>query len=176
LSTRPNDAALSAFQIRPVSSDDAETLAEVARLFTEYAEWLEPFVVHTSIAEELASLPAPFSAPDGALFVGTDAGGRICGCVGMKRQSETEAEIKRLFVREACRGTGLGHALFSAAMDAACEMGYSDVLVSTIPSHMPAAAAMYARMGFAATQRFEDHTHAEVDIVYLRLDLGDWCA
>ena len=28
---------------------------------------------------------------------------------------------------------GLGRALFSAAMDVACELGYSEVLISTIP-------------------------------------------
>jgi carbonic anhydrase len=162
-------------RIRQVTAEDAEALVEVARLFGEYAEWLAPFVVHTSIAAELASLPAPFSAPDGALFVGADEGGRICGCVGVMRHSETAAEIKRLFVREECRGGGLGRALFSAALDAACERGYLDALVSTVPAHMAAAAAMYVRMGFTPTARFEDHTHAEVEIRYLRLELGDWC-
>jgi putative acetyltransferase len=163
-------------RIAPVAPDDSTTLAEVARLFSEYSEWLDPFIVHTTIAEELASLPAPFVAPGGLLLVSADADGAICGCVGVKRHSDSAAEIKRLFVREECRGTGLGRALFSAALDAACELGYAEALVSTIPSHMPQANAMYEHIGFRPTHRFEEHTHAEVDIRYLRLDLGDWCA
>lgn len=163
-------------RIRAVTPDDTEALAEVARLFAEYAEWLSPFVSHTTIAAELASFPAPFCAPDGALLVGIDAGGAMCGCVGVKRHSDSAAEIKRLFVRERCRGTGLGAELFASALDAACELGYAEVLLSTIPSHMGTANAMYERLGFEPTPRFEDHTHAEVDIRYLRLDLGDWCA
>ena len=159
-----------------VGSSDRDALAEVARLFAEYAEWLASFVVHTTVADETASLPDPFAAPGGALLVAIDGSGAICGCVGVKRHSDAAAEIKRLFVREECRGTGLGHALFSAALDAACELGYAEALVSTIPSHMPAANAMYERIGFTPTRRFEDHTHAEVEIRYLRLDLGDWCA
>jgi len=163
-------------RIRSITAKYTEAVAEVARLFAEYAEWLAPFVVRTTIAEEIASLPAPFTAPHGVLLVGADAGGAICGCVGVKRHSDSAAEIKRLFVREGCRGTGLGSALFSAALDAACELGYAEALVSTIPSRMATANAMYERIGFVPTHRFEDHTHAEVDIRYLRLDLGDWCA
>jgi GNAT superfamily N-acetyltransferase len=171
-----NAAADSGSRIIRVSGSDRGELAEVRRLFGEYAEWLASFVLHTTIDGEIASLPAPFVPPEGALLLGADAGGTICGCVGVKRHGDAAAEIKRLFVREECRGTGLGRALFSAAMDVACELGYSEVLISTIPSHMPIANAMYERIGFAPTHRFEDHTHADLDIRYLRLDLGDWCA
>ena len=169
-------AADSHTRIIRVSGTDRDALAEVRRLFGEYAEWLAAFVVHTTIADEIASLPAPFVPPDGALLVAVDASGAICGCVGVKRHSDSAAEIKRLFVRDECRGTGLGRALFSAALDVACELGYTEALISTIPSHMPTANAMYKRIGFAPTRRFEDHTHADLDIRYLRLDLGDWCA
>ena len=163
-------------RIRSITSEDPEAMAEAARLFAEYAEWLAPFVLHTTIAAELASFPAPFTPPGGVLLVGADAGGAICGCVGVKRHDDSTAEIKRLFVREGCRSTGLGAALFSAALDAACDLGYAEVVISTIPSHMARANAMYERIGFTPTDRFERHTHAEVDIRYLRLDLGDWCA
>ena len=169
-------SANSHIRIIRVSGADRDVLAEVRRLFGEYAEWLATFVVHTTIADEIASLPAPFVPPDGALLVAADPGGATCGCIGVKRHGDTAAEIKRLFVREECRGTGLGRALFAAALDVACELGYTEVLVSTIPSQMPAANAMYERIGFAPTRRFEDHTHADLDIRYLRLDLGDWCA
>ena len=164
-------------RIRTVGASDVDDLAEIARLFTQYAEWLAAFVTHSTLAEELASLPKPFAAPSGVLLgASREPVGPLCGCVGVKRHSDSACEIKRLFVREACRGARLGEALFSAALDEACDMGYAEALVSTIPSHMPAANAMYERFGFVPTHRFEDHTHAEVEIRYLRLDLGDWCA
>jgi putative acetyltransferase len=164
-------------RVRTVAPDDVESLSEVTRLFTEYAEWLAPIVARTTIALEIASLPAPFAPPDGRLLVASaQPGGAICGCVGVKRHSDSAAEIKRLFVREGCRGIGLGRSLFLVALDAACELGYEEALVSTIPSHMATANAMYERLGFEPTQRFERHTLAEVDLRYLRLELGDWCA
>ena len=41
---------------------------------------------------------------------------------------------------------------------------------------MPEANAMYERLGFVATDCFEDHTHAEVDMRYLRYALSEWCS
>jgi carbonic anhydrase len=158
-----------------VTSADGASLDQVRDLFTEYAEWLSPFVTRSAIAEELRSLPAPFVVPDGVLLAACDSDGRLCGCVGVKRHSETECEIKRLFVRPECRGTGLGYALFSTALDAACEVGYEVALVSTIPSFMPEANAMYERLGFERTDCFEDHTHADAEISYLSYSLSDWC-
>lgn len=167
--------ASSGTRIEPIGRDDESSIIQTRALFTEYAEWLSPFVTASTIAEELASLPAPYEPPDGRLLVVRDAAGLVCGCVGLKRHSEKECEIKRLFVRPDCRGTGLGYALFSAALDAACELGYDDVLVSTIPAYMDQANRMYERLGFTATECFEDHTHAAVDIRYLRYDLAEWC-
>jgi GNAT superfamily N-acetyltransferase len=158
-----------------VTPSDSETLAQVALLFVEYAEWLAPLGVRTTIAEEVTSLPAPFCAPSGVLLAGVAQSGAVCGCVGVKRHSDTAAEIKRLFVREECRGSGMGGALFSAALDAACDLGYSEALVSTIPSRMAPADAMYRHFGFRPTPCFEDFTRADAEIHYLRLELGGWC-
>lgn len=162
-------------RIVEVLAADEAGVAVVRGLFAEYAEWLAPFVSASTIADEIASLPAPFTRPSGALLLAREAGGAVCGCVGVKRHAETACEIKRLFVRPHWRGVGVGRALFSAALDASCELGYAEALVSTIPSHMPEANAMYERLGFVPTGRFEDHTHADVDIRYLRLDLCAWC-
>ena len=166
---------MSEFTLREVTEQDATGLAAIRELFTEYAEWLAPFVEHTTIAEELASLPQPFTAPSGKLLVAVAPDGRVCGCVGLKQQDGAECEIKRLYVRAESRGLGLGRELLEAALDAACVMGYSIALVSSVPGHMPEAMGMYQRAGFTPTHRFESHTHAEVEMVYLRLDLGDWC-
>jgi GNAT superfamily N-acetyltransferase len=155
-------------------TDEAE-LAEVRQLFTEYAEWLSPFVTASNISAELESLPSPFVAPHGRLLAARDSLGALCGVVGIKRHSVTEGEIKRLFVRPDCRGTGLGYTLFSAALDAACALGYREALVSTVPAYMEEANRMYERLGFANTECFEEVTQASAEITYLRYDLSQWC-
>jgi len=162
-------------RIFEITAEDANALDEVRQLFVEYAEWLSPFVTASTLAEELVSLPEPFASPGGRLLAARDASGAICGCVGIRRHSETECEIKRLFVRPGCRGGGLGQTLFSAALDVGCDLGYRGVLVSTIPDFMPAANRMYERIGFAPTECFEHKTQASAEIRYLRYDLAQWC-
>lgn len=162
-------------RIVEIGAEHADHIDEIRRLFSEYAEWLSPFITASTLAEELVSLPAPFSAPNGRLLAALSDDGSICGCVGIKRHNDTECEIKRLFVRPDCRGTGAGFKLFSAALDAACELGYEEALVSTIPDFMPAAHRMYERVGFRPTECFEQKTQATTLIAYLRYSLAGWC-
>lgn len=56
--------------------------------------------------------------------------------------------MKRLFLREAGRGQGLGEALATAAIDWARDTGYTRMLLDTLPS-MGAAHRLYERLGFA---------------------------
>jgi len=158
-----------------VKRTDTTELKQVRQLFVEYAEWLSPFVTASAIDEELASLPSPFVAPHGRLLAALDSKGVVCGVVGIKRHSTTKCEIKRLFVRPDCRGTGLGYALFSAALDAACALGYEEALVSTVPAFMEEANRMYERLGFRQTECFEERTQATEELSYLRYELKDWC-
>jgi GNAT superfamily N-acetyltransferase len=162
-------------RIVTVKRTDESELIQVRQLFTEYAEWLSPFVTASAIEEELASLPEPFVAPHGRLLAARNETGALCGVVGIKRHSATECEIKRLFVRPECRGAGYGYALFSAALDAACELNYAEVLVSTVPAYMEEANRMYERLGFESTECFEQRTQATEELSYLRYDLAKWC-
>ena len=56
--------------------------------------------------DELAALPDGYAA----LLVARLNGARF-GCVALKRLEEGACEMKRLYVRPAVRGTGLGRAL-----------------------------------------------------------------
>ncbi|NRA99600.1 MAG: GNAT family N-acetyltransferase, partial [Rhodobacteraceae bacterium] len=67
-------------------------------------------------------------------------------CVKMIR--EDVAEIKRLYVRPAGRGQGLGRALAERAMEAARTLGAKRMFLDSLKG-MTAARGLYADLGFA---------------------------
>lgn len=77
-------------------------------------------------------------------------------------------ELKRLYVREARRGRGVGRALAEAAVAAAKRAGYRQIYLDTLAT-MTEAQALYRSLGFAATDAYYETPHAST--VYMRLDL-----
>lgn len=133
----------------PIRLHHASTpaLVEVARaLFREYAEAIGTDLEYQGFAAELAALPAPYVPPRGALLV-AEAGSEVAGCVALRPLEAGSCEMKRLYVRPAYRGTGLGRQLVEAVLEAARAAGYRELRLDTLPS-MAAAQALYERLGF----------------------------
>src|SRR5438445_539894 len=98
------------------------------------------------LERELATLPGEYAPPAGRLFLALDASGSA-GCVALRPLDADTAEMKRLYVRPAHRGLGLGRALASAAIAAARQSGRSRVVLDTLPS-MDAAIVLYRSLDF----------------------------
>ncbi|MET0553209.1 MAG: GNAT family N-acetyltransferase [Vicinamibacteria bacterium] len=125
---------------------DADDLAELRRLFREYADGLGVDLGFQGFEEELASLPGDYVRPGGTLVLAR-VDGAPAGCVAAHPWSGTTGEMKRLFVREAFRGTGCGEALVRHVLEWARAAGYRSLVLDTLPS-MQAAQRMYERLGF----------------------------
>ncbi|HWI82534.1 GNAT family N-acetyltransferase [Ramlibacter sp.] len=119
-------------------------------IFREYAHGLGVDLCFQQFDQELANLPGDYAAPRGALLLAM-VDGAVAGCCALRPLDTADypnaAEMKRLYVRPAFRGTGLGRRLAEAALDAARVRGYASVLLDTL-SDMESARALYEDLGF----------------------------
>jgi len=136
-----------AWQIEPVET--AEAIAAVRTLLEEYWNSFGFTPCFQNFGDELAGLPGAYAPPGGRLALAT-SGGQLAGCIALRRVDALHAEAKRLYVRPAFRGLGLGRALMEWAMAEAREAGYAEIVGDTMPV-MRDALALYERMGFERT-------------------------
>lgn len=131
----------------PEGERDLETIRV---LFREYQRSLDIDLCFQGFEAELAGLPGDYAPPRGRLWLaerGDREGGEALGCIAMRAFDGERAEMKRLYVRPAARGLGLGRRLAEALIDEARRLGYRAVCLDTLPS-MATAQALYEELGF----------------------------
>ena len=116
--------------IREATAADVPTVRE---LFREYAAGLGIDLCFQRFDEELAGLPGSYAPPSGRLFVAWD-NETPAGCVAFRPLDGPRCELKRLYVRPAFRGRGLGRLLATHALQEAEAAGYGSACLDTLPS------------------------------------------
>lgn len=149
------------------AASDADYAAGRA-LIEEYAAGLGVDLCFQNLSEELANLRAVYGPPGGSLLLARrdDA---LCGCIAIRSLQPGVCEMKRLYVRPQGRGTGLGRRLADAAIAQAKHLGYTRMVLDTLPQ-MRAAQALYASLGFREIAGYYENPLA--DVRYLALDLS----
>lgn len=129
---------------------EAHELEAARDIFREYAYSLSVDLAFQDFEAELARLPGEYDSPRGMLLL-AQVDGSVAGCCALRPLDNCDypnaAEMKRLYVRKAFRGFGLGRQLAEAILEAARQAGYSYVLLDTLDD-MESARALYAELGF----------------------------
>ena len=141
---------MSAPEIDLVVADSGELLDAARAIFREYAASLQIDLCFQDFEAELAGLPGAYCPPNGQLLLAL-VDGTVAACGAMRSLREVDyanaCEMKRLYVRPAFRGLGLGRTLAQALLDEARGAGYSVMLLDTL-DEMEAARELYATLGF----------------------------
>ncbi len=131
--------------LRPAATPEDWEFART--LFREYERDVDAACCFEGFEKELAQIGRLYAPPEGRLLLAFD-GDDAVGCAAFRRIEEGVAEGKRLYLRPACRGRGLGGALVLALLEEARLAGFRAFRLETLPGKMSAAAAMYRQMGF----------------------------
>lgn len=128
----------------------AAEFGELRLIFREYAASLDVDLAFQDFDTELATLPAEYAEPRGMLLMAL-VDNAVAGCCALRPMDSADypnaCEMKRLYVRPAFRGLGLGRQLAEAIMDAARMAAYNFVLLDTLDD-MEAARTLYEDLGF----------------------------
>lgn len=147
---------------------------DIALLFTEYTNMLVEmnpafgkYLDKQNYSEELNHLEEKYGMPGGRLYAAYEDGAPV-GCVGLRRIDGDDCELKRMYVRPQYRDRHIGSTLMRRVIDDAREIGYSHMMLDTIPV-LERAIEMYRRYGF---YEIESYNGSPMDgLLYLELDL-----
>ena len=165
--------------IRDAEPRDYPAVAELMRAFIRWhydrhasdRAMIDGYFDDNAYEAELRGLPGYYSPPDGALLV-AEVGGRVFGCVALKRLDETRCEMKRLFVDPSAHGSGSGKALARAVVQRARELGYRKMMLDTGPKQVEAQ-GLYRRLGFRNAQPYYGMSPELRNwLVFMELDLA----
>lgn len=118
--------------------------------------------------EELRTLPGRYAKPDGRLFIAS-VNGQPAGCIAMRKLADGVCEMKRLYLRAAARGLGLGNRLIEKLIDEARAQGYEKMRLDTHPPKMGKAVSIYESHGFRPIPPYYHNPHEGVLFMELQI-------
>jgi len=151
-----------------VQAESSAHIAHARELFLEYAESLGFSLCFQSFDQELAGLPGDYAPPDGRLLL-AECAGQQAGCVTLHKLESGICEMKRLYLRPAFRGKGLGRMLAERIIAEARAIGYRRMRLDTVEPIMKNAVALYRQLGFREIAAYRSNPIAGA--MYMELEL-----
>jgi GNAT superfamily N-acetyltransferase len=115
-------------------------------LFEEYAAGLNVDLCFQGFDEELKTIHLQYNLPKGCLVLAHE-NEKIIGCAAIREFKGSNCELKRMYLKPECRGKGVGKKLLQFMLEKAKTLGYSKMLLDTLPL-MKEAQQLYLQFGF----------------------------
>lgn len=136
-----------------MTSDITYTIAQTGfdfeqakELFREYVQSLGVDLSFQDFEKELTTIGQQYYQPNGGLILAFKDKQPV-GCVGVRKLEYDIAELKRMYVKPACRGYNVGLELLTHSLKLAQELGYKKIRLDTL-KNMTRAQSLYQSLGF----------------------------
>ncbi|MBF9032013.1 GNAT family N-acetyltransferase [Rhodobacterales bacterium HKCCE3408] len=168
--------------LRFIAPETPDDLAAFRRLNWEYRDLLLSLPPEDAAVVTLAYPEAKYRAvldaietenrpPRGMMRLVMKDGAPV-GCGTVQTFEPGTAEIKRVYIAEAARGTGAGRALMERLIADCRDLGFRRIVMDT-GRVLTTAQALYDRLGFVRRGPYQDVPEiAEGRLVFYEMDLG----
>ncbi|MCZ3387040.1 MAG: GNAT family N-acetyltransferase [Actinomycetia bacterium] len=109
-------------------------------------ELQEEYVIRYGGRDETPVDPDDFAPPRGT-FLLAYRDGELVGCAGIRRRSDDDVEVKRMFIRQTYRGRGYSRDLLALVEDEARSMGFTRIMMESGLAQ-PEAMGLYESSGY----------------------------
>jgi GNAT superfamily N-acetyltransferase len=155
-----------------------EDVEQVQELFLEYTNWVkENFVsigLLTIIDPRLhlfntEKLPGKYSAPSGLLLLAIE-GDLPVGCMFLRKDNNTNCELKGFYIRPQARGNGLAIKMMNRLCEEAQKLGYHHMRISS-HNFTSKAIQMYREYGFYEIPNYLDEDLLQAGDIQMEYEL-----
>ena len=150
-----------------IIANSAEEYINVAKLFKEYAAWLNIDLSFQNFEDELKELKAMYAAPQAGIILCKIKDAYV-GCVGLRKIDSNTAELKRMYVQPAYQRAGIAKALLQKAIELAKAANYSCIRLDTLNYMLPAI-NLYKKYGFVEIPAY--YHNPNTTAVYFELQI-----
>jgi ribosomal protein S18 acetylase RimI-like enzyme len=141
--------------------------ADIKILVKDYVTSLNRDLNFQNVDDELKNFPEKYTPPNGKLLAAV-IDDKVIGCIAYQKQSDTQCEMKRLYVKPEYRKLKAGFALVQAIIDEARKDGFQEMVLDTLRP-LESAIRLYESVGFFETTPYYDNPFD--DVVYMKLEL-----
>ena len=146
------------YGIRRATAADA---GAVSRELLAYLGFLGEELDGEGIDRDIARWPEVYDGVGGVLLVVVEPGGEVVGTAAVRRLSPGVGELKRMWIRPAHQGRGLGRPLLDACLAEARGLGFR-VLRLDSEHRLAAAVHLYRNAGFTEIADYNGNRRAEL--------------
>jgi len=137
-------SAAADYQVRRAAPTDHDG---VTRELTDYFAFLGEEVDPAGLDHDVADWQGEYDGVTGVMLVVVDPAGLVVGTAAVRRLAPGVAELKRMWLRPACRGRGLARRLMDRCLEEARTLG-GRVLRLDSEQRLEAAVRLYRSYGF----------------------------